>query len=163
MIAKYREGAGGALLDEYERAIADLQDVIENITDEELLKVVDAKTVDINCRSVQTILSHVVSCGYAYAVDIRKLTEGEIDYPEKVFHSAVKNYQKDLDSFFVFMVNTFKNIHDNQLEQPDNSKKIMTSWGQIYDIEQITEHAIVHILRHRRQIEKFKMLLRGEI
>ena len=32
--------------------------------------------------------------------------------------------------------------------------------GQVYNIEQIAEHAIVHILRHRRQIEKFKLALR---
>jgi uncharacterized damage-inducible protein DinB len=28
-------------------------------------------------------------------------------------------------------------------------------WGVIYNLEQLLEHAIVHILRHRRQIEKF--------
>ena len=46
-----------------------------------------------------------------------------------------------------------------ELEQPDNSLKIKSGWGQSYDIEQMTEHAIVHVLRHRRQIEKFKQLL----
>jgi hypothetical protein len=33
---------------------------------------------------------------------------------------------------------------------------MMTSWGQLYDIEQLMEHAIVHVLRHRRQIEQYK-------
>ena len=28
-------------------------------------------------------------------------------------------------------------------------------WGVTYNIEQLLEHAIVHILRHRRQIERF--------
>jgi hypothetical protein len=28
-------------------------------------------------------------------------------------------------------------------------------WGPTYDLEQLLEHAIVHILRHRRQIERF--------
>jgi len=28
-------------------------------------------------------------------------------------------------------------------------------WGVTYDAEQMLEHAIVHILRHRRQIEIF--------
>ena len=28
-------------------------------------------------------------------------------------------------------------------------------WGVRYDLEQLLEHAVVHILRHRRQIEKF--------
>ncbi len=53
----------------------------------------------------------------------------------------------------------FKNIHDMDLEQFDSDKKIKTYWGQVYDIEQLTEHAIVHVMRHRRQIEKFKILL----
>ena len=46
------------------------------------------------------------------------------------------------------------------LEENDNQKKILTSWGQLYDIEQLFEHAIVHILRHRRQIERFLIKLR---
>ena len=28
-------------------------------------------------------------------------------------------------------------------------------WRQQYDVEQLFEHAIVHVLRHRRQIERF--------
>ena len=31
---------------------------------------------------------------------------------------------------------------------------IDSSWGVRYDLEQLLEHAIVHILRHRRQIER---------
>ena len=37
----------------------------------------------------------------------------------------------------------------------DVIKKIITSWGQRYDIDQLLEHAIVHVLKHRRQIERF--------
>jgi len=33
--------------------------------------------------------------------------------------------------------------------------KIDAPWGAHYDMEQLLEHAIVHILRHRRQIERF--------
>lgn len=29
-----------------------------------------------------------------------------------------------------------------------------TSWQVTYDLEQMLEHAIVHVMRHRRQIEK---------
>ena len=32
-------------------------------------------------------------------------------------------------------------------------------WSGRYDVEQLMQHAIVHVLRHRRQIERFKMLL----
>jgi hypothetical protein len=33
--------------------------------------------------------------------------------------------------------------------------RIDSRWGVQYDMEQMLEHAIVHILRHRRQIERF--------
>jgi uncharacterized damage-inducible protein DinB len=32
---------------------------------------------------------------------------------------------------------------------------MQAGWGVTYNLEQLLEHAIVHILRHRRQIEKF--------
>jgi hypothetical protein len=156
----YRPGAVGALLDEYERAIADLQQTIAGISDEELVTIADSKTTDARCVSVQTILSHVVSAGFNYAVYIRKLKGEKIEYTDNLFRLTVNDYKKDLDDVFIFTTDTFKNIQDNELEEFDNNKKIMTLWGQAYDIEQITEHAIVHILRHRRQIEKFKILLR---
>ena len=160
MIKTYRPGAVGALLDEYEKAIFELQQVINVISDEELIKIVDSITIDINCKSIQAILSHVVRSGYTYAIYIRNLAGQKIDYPKSLFHLSIKDYQIDLNEIFIFTTDTFIKIKDNQLEEPDNSKKIITSWGKVYDIEQITEHAIVHILRHRRQIEKFKLALR---
>ncbi len=162
MSKTYRTGAIGALLDEYERAIADLQQTISDVSDIELAAVADDITTDPMCKSIQTILSHVVRSGYAYALYIQQLKKDKVDHPSIVLHTTVKDYQKDLDDFFAFTTNSFKNIQDNQLEEPDNSKKIVTSWNQVYDIEQITEHAIVHILRHRRQIEKFKIILRAQ-
>lgn len=156
----YRKGAVGALLDEYERAILDLQNTIEDIPDQELITVVDKNTTDSNCKSIQTILSHVVSSGYSYAIYIRKLRGIYTERPEKAYHLTVKEYLKDMNAFFAFTEMVFEGIKDDELEQYDHSKKIMTNWGQAYDIEQLTEHAIVHILRHRRQIEKFKIVLR---
>lgn len=156
----YRQGAVGALLDEYERAISELKLTVNDISEQELIKVVDNKTTDSNCKSVQTILSHVVRAGYGYAINIRKLEGNKIDYPDFLLYLNIIDYQKALDDVIAFTADTLKKIRDNQLEQFDNSKKIMTSWGQSYDIEQIIEHAIVHILRHRRQIEKFKITLR---
>ncbi len=162
MTRTYRQGATGALLDEYERAIADLQETITDISDGELVTIADSKTRDTRCKSVQTILSHVVSAGRGYAVYIRQLKGQKIEYPEDVFRMTVSDYKKDLDDLFIFTLDIFENIKENDLEQFDNDKKIKTFWGQVYDIEQITEHAIVHILRHRRQIEKFKILLRAQ-
>ena len=157
----YREGAIGALLDEYERVIAHLKKVVEDIPDDALTIIVDPKTIDENCRSVQTILSHVVNSGYGYATSINNLKGPEMVRPGKIFHLTIKEYLDDLSSVFSFTENIFSKIKDNELEQFDDALKIKAGWGQVYDIEQLTEHAIVHILRHRRQIEKFKIILHG--
>lgn len=161
MAKTYRQGAVGALLDEYERAIDDLQQVIADITDHELITIIDDKTTDSNCKSIQTILAHVVSGGFAYAIDIRLMGQN-VKYPDTVLRWTIDDYHKDFAHLFAFTIETFRNIHDDQLEEFDNTKKINTLWGQVYDIEQLMEHAIVHVLRHRRQIEKFKIILRGQ-
>jgi hypothetical protein len=46
MVKRYRQGAIGALLDEYERAISDLKKVIAEIPDSALLVIVDPNTND---------------------------------------------------------------------------------------------------------------------
>lgn len=150
-----RKGAVGALLDIYEQAISDLKNVIKSIPDHSLTKIID-KTTNEDCKSLQTILSHVVRSGYIYAINIQSLKEQSINRPEKVFHSTIAEYLNDLTDVFIYTENVFKAINDDELEQCDNALKIKTGWGQSYDIEQITEHAIVHVLRHKRQIEKIK-------
>jgi len=152
MAKTYRQGAIGALLDEYERAILDLSKTISSFSD-------TALTATINDVSIQSILSHVVRSGYAYALYIQKLLGEQNSIPDLVYRKTVSEYQNDLTAFFIFTENVLKNFSDNQLEECDDEKKITTSWGQVYDIEQMMEHAIVHILRHRRQIEKFKIEL----
>lgn len=152
----YRQGAVGALLDIYEQAIADFKKVIENIPDNALTITIDSQTTDENCKSIQTILSHVVHSGYGYATNIHNLKGYNIIRPDKTFHLTINKYLEDLINVFTYTENIFKEIKENELEQLDNSLKIKTLWGQLYDIEQMTEHAIVHILRHKRQIDKIK-------
>lgn len=152
----YRQGAVGALLDIYEQAISDFKKVIESIPDDALTIIINPQTTDENCKSIQAILSHVVSSGYGYATSIHNLKGNNIKRQDKVFHLTIKNYLQDLTNVFTFTEIVFKEIQDTELEQFDNSLKIKTGWGQWYDIEQMTEHAIVHILRHKRQIEKIK-------
>ena len=152
----YRPGAVGALLDIYEQTISDFREFIEDIPDNALTIITDPNTKDENCRSVQTILTHVVHSGYGYATSTHNLKGHSLTRPAKAFHLSIKEYSEDLTSLFAFTEKVFKEIKDDELEQLDDSLKIKTSWGQLYDIEQITEHAIVHVLRHKRQIERIK-------
>ncbi|HEX8369344.1 MAG TPA: hypothetical protein VF604_12440 [Pyrinomonadaceae bacterium] len=48
-----------------------------------------------------------------------------------------------------------------EMSEDQMSKIVIHSgWSVTYDLEQLLEHAIVHVLRHRRQIEKFLLLIR---
>jgi uncharacterized damage-inducible protein DinB len=155
MKKNYRPGAIGAILDEYERAINDLKMVIEDIDDNTLTRIVDPDTANESCRSIQTILSHVVHSGYGYATSIHNLKGHHVTRRAKNFHPTVQEYLADLTGVFTFTDNVLSEFKDDELEQFDAALKIKAGWGQVYDVEQMMEHAIVHILRHRRQIEKF--------
>ena len=96
---EYREGASGALLDEYHSAIADLQQTISDVTDKELVRIADETTSGPMYKSIQTILSHVVRSGYSYAIYIRQLYGNKVNRPDIALHPSAKDYQKDLHGF----------------------------------------------------------------
>jgi len=156
----HRLGAVGALLDEYERALNELIQVIASLSDAALTCTLDPHTADVNCRSIQSILTHVVSCGYGYATSIHNRNGKTLVRPAAVAYDSIAAYQMALANMFAFTEGIFRDIQDNDLEQLDQARKFQSSWGQYYDVEQLMEHAIVHILRHRRQIEKLTALLK---
>jgi uncharacterized damage-inducible protein DinB len=155
----YRQGASGALLDEYEKAVAELVVVISDLPDAALVTIADPLTLNPECTSIQTVLAHVVNSMYSYAGYIHRFKGHAYAKPDKSFHPVASSYIADLRDAFRFTADVFKDVKDDELEQSDPAQKIFTNWGQWYDIEQLMEHAIVHILRHRRQIEKMKIVL----
>ena len=148
-------GAVGALLDEYEKALSELKVTIAGLSEQELAQIRDTRTEDPDCVSIQTILAHVVASGYNYAVAVRKWSGEQLDYREKDRLSSAAAFQSALDGMFAYNVQLFEDYPSIPLEEFDTAKKIHVRWGQTYDVEQLFEHAIVHILRHRRQIERF--------
>ncbi len=154
------QGVVGALLDEYERALDDLKAVISNIRPAKLVTIVDNKTQDENCRSIQSILAHIVRSGYGYAIYVRNYQGENLNFPSSEVYDTVEKYVFALDDMFHFNVQLFTDYPHLIVEEMDNDKKILVRWGQRYDVEQLFEHAIVHILRHRRQIERFLLTLK---
>lgn len=153
----HRTGSAGALLDIYEQVITDLKKTILHIPDGALTIIIDSQTADENCRSLQTILSHVVHSGFGYATSIFNFKRNNVTRKPKTFHTTFREYLEDLEDVFAYTLKVFKELRDEDLEQLENSLKIKAGWGQLYDIEQLMEHAIVHVLRHQRQIEKIKL------
>ncbi len=158
---RYRNnGAIGALLDEYEKAIYELLEVIHTISIDELQSIVDTKTDDPDCVSIQSILNHVIRAGYTYVREIRNFLGENIQLKYNVNCDSIEEYRKEMIKMFEYNEQLFNDYPNIDIEETDVSKKIRVPWNQDYDIEQLLEHAIVHILRHRRQIEKFILELR---
>jgi len=141
------------MMDEYERATAELSTLLRGISDEEFERVRDLETQDEGCRSIQTILQHVVRAGYGYAGYIREAYGVEAKRPEVPLSKRLETLDQ-LEAMLAYTVTTL----EDKWEMPDEqitAIKIHSRWGVVYDLEQLLEHAIVHILRHRRQIERF--------
>ncbi len=151
MAKNLRTGAVGAILDIYEDAIFNFKRTIETIPDDQLT--IKLRSAAPECQSIQAILSHVVHSAFGYATSIHNSMGNGLIRPDKTFHLSIQKYLNDLDNVFSYTENIFSAITDDDLEELDFSLKIKTGWGQFYDIEQLMEHAIVHLLRHQRQLE----------
>jgi uncharacterized damage-inducible protein DinB len=154
MRGNYREGAIGALMDEYERAVWELRRLVGQIAEEDALRVVDPRTEDEACRSVQTIMSHVVNAGYGYADLLRKFFSVPSTRPPKAPLLSPREYLEQLDAVLAYTAETLEGRW-RMTDEEIMAVVINSGWGVKYDAEQLLEHAIVHVLRHRRQIEKF--------
>jgi uncharacterized damage-inducible protein DinB len=148
----YRKGAIGALMDEYVRAASELKKLVKEIPAAEYLRIIDTQTSDEDCRSIQTIMSHVIRAGYGYADYIRHLFS--ISSARPAIQLLTQNDSlNELQSMIEYTIETL----DGKWEMSDEvivRTTIQSLWGVTYDLEQLLEHAIVHVLRHRRQIEK---------
>ena len=120
-----------------------------------MIEVVERDTNDEDCKSIQTILAHVVQSGYTYVVEIRRWLGEKVNYKDNVLLNTIDEYNAALNEMFKFNEELFVDHPNLLMEEYDPNKKINVRWGQQYDVEQLLEHAIVHILRHRRQIEYF--------
>jgi uncharacterized damage-inducible protein DinB len=146
---EYRLGAIGAMTDEYEKALKELIVVLKTIP-EDLFLLTDESKLE-NFKSIRNITLHIVRAGYSYSNYIRKRFGDEILLNETKINS-VDDAVAELDKMFQYKVNTFENkwlLSDDEMM----NTIIKTSWTT-YDLEAIIEHSIVHILRHRLQIQK---------
>jgi uncharacterized damage-inducible protein DinB len=153
MMRTFRKGPVGALMDEYERAAADLVKILDVITDRQYTVIRDSATSDEHCRSIQTILSHVVNSGYGYANSIRTA----YGMPGREFTYRLLAHAEAKDMLAGMLAYTVDTLSDKfHFTDDDLMAMTVARYGsQRSDMEQLLEHAIVHILRHRRQIDRF--------
>ncbi len=141
------------MMDEYERAAETLKSIIEHVSEEDFSRIVDTETKDEDCRSIQTIIYHVVRAGYGYADYIREFY-GVASARPKIEQIQCHEAAEKIDAMLVYTAQTLEGkweMSDKEIQ----GISMKVRWGVTYDLEQLLEHAIVHILRHRRQIERF--------
>ena len=153
MAITYRSGYVGALLDEYERAARELAAVLERLDDAQYVTFFDPMTEDENCRSIQTVMSHVVRACFGYA-DMLNEVWGR---PKNPRGRELLEREEALAGLRAGLQYTLATVdgHQNLTEAQGTAIRMKSSWGQEYDFDQLFEHAIMHLHRHRRQIERW--------
>lgn len=149
----YRSGALGALMDEYERALLELSRLLAPLTQEAFETLRDRDTSDDDCRSIRTVANHVVRAGYGYIDYMRTALDTPFQRPEVQVATPAEAVDQ-LVALATCTAATFEGrwtLPDEVIE----GARIQSRWGPVFNLEQMFEHAIVHVLRHRRQIERF--------
>jgi uncharacterized damage-inducible protein DinB len=142
-----------ALMEEYHRSTIDLKEVLCKIPDFDFQKIRDHKTEDPDCKSIQTVVTHIVGSGYTYINYINTISKIEWREYDNLIENSSEGIM-EIDKMLDYTQSSLKHIlHFENAEI--ETWKFESRWDVIYDFEQLMEHAIVHILRHRRQIENF--------
>ena len=146
---EYRLGAIGAMTDEYEKALNELKVVLKSITVDTFLKEVASNEEDF--KSIRNITLHIIRSGYSYSNYVRKWFNEETT-SVKIEVNTTEECISEIEKMFLYHIATYEG---KWLMSDDEMMKVIikTSWTT-YDLEAIIEHAIVHILRHRLQIQK---------
>ena len=150
-----RSGPFGALMDEYARAAEDFCRVVERFD----LARFDAErpSNDPNTVSPRAICLHVVGAAARYAHYIRKARK--LDFVERYEADparlrAPQDIRELLAEAIVLMEETVEPLL-TATEADIQALSFTVRWGPRYDPEMILEHAVCHVLRHRRQLERW--------
>ncbi len=152
-----RIGALGAITDIYQKAVDEYVDVLKHTSQKEFITMVDKDTEDEDCRSIQTITRHIIRSGYGYVGYILKALNIPFEIPN-ANEMKLETTEEAIREIYNMLYFNITNLYDLNRELIENNLgkiKFMTRWNEEYNFEQILEHAVMHILRHKRQINKF--------
>jgi hypothetical protein len=148
-------GPFGALMDEYARAAEDFCRVVERYD----LARFDAERPSNNPSTVspRAICLHVIGAAHRYAHYIRKARGVEFVErydPDSTRLRLPQDVRLLLAEGIVLMEQTVEPLL-NATEPEIQALSFTVRWGPRYDPEMILEHAVCHVLRHRRQLERW--------
>jgi hypothetical protein len=152
-------GPIGALMDEYARAAEDLCRVVERFDASTFLA--ERPSDDPDTRSPRTICEHVVFACVGYANYLRRMQglpaptpESEERKAQRVGVPAPSSFRPALGHGVRSTEEAVEGLRDRPFEEVAGMA-LRVGWGALYDPESMLEHAIVHLLRHRRQLERW--------
>ena len=141
-----------AILDEYARAIRELETVVRSIPSDRYSAV--SALNDKDYPDIATIMMHVIGAAHVYVDYIDDALSGTSRGRRKRtnYYDTPRIAMASVWEAFGRMVDVLGRVR-TYTEDEMSKVQFVTRWSQLYDLEQMLEHAIVHILRHRRQIE----------
>ncbi len=150
-----RPGVFGALMDEYARAADDFCRVVDSFD----VSRFDGERPDNlpTTRSPRIICAHVCAASHRYAHYIRKARGTDfIEYYEvdPSLISSPRDVRRLLAEGITFTESTVEPLRSMTGDQV-RALTFPVRWGPQYDPEMLIEHAICHLLRHRRQLERW--------
>jgi len=153
----FRPGSVGALMDEYERAALEMKHVLSQMTEAEYTA--DANAIIVGLESIKALTGHVLSSGYGYATYVSAAFGKPIERPNAppAPYAEIASRLDDMLAFTDAVLKPHYTIPEEQLD----TITMMAPWNIPYTLDQMLEHAVCHIHRHRRQMEKFLVAVRG--
>lgn len=140
-----------ALLQEYNKSTEEYIAVLELVSQLQFDQIVDENSPRL--ESIKAITFHTVEAGYIYANYVNAIRPKEWYRYNGVMDTPIQAIS-EIRRMLAFTEELFNAIFDKSDEEIEQWS-FETKWGVTYDFEQLMEHAIVHVLRHRRQISNF--------
>jgi uncharacterized damage-inducible protein DinB len=140
-----------AFIEEYKKAAKEYCTVLDKFSQANFEKKIGFHTKGPDCTSIKSITYHVLQAGYGYVGHVNSMSNVECyEYDRKIESPQVGI--TELNKMLRFTETSFSAIWDKTNTELE-TWRFKTRWKETYSFEQLMEHAIVHILRHRRQIE----------
>lgn len=147
---RYGKGPLGALMDEYERVAEEFCGRISRLESHDY----DAPILQASERdlvSIGKICYHVLFAGYAYADALRRKFGKSVASPVR-FYPTQTEFESVFRAMLTYTEDSLADLY-HMTDDDLTATNIPLRWSDHHDLEAVMEHAIVHVLRHRRQIE----------
>ncbi len=150
-----RSGPFGALMDEYARAAEDFCRVVETFDPPRFMT--ERASNNPNTVSPKSICVHACGAAHRYAHYIRKARGQDFVEPYDLDPARIGS-PRDVRGALAEGITFTEATVEPLLNAPQEEIQGLTftvRWGPVYDPEMILEHAVCHLLRHRRQLERW--------